>query len=137
MKKVFILTTLISLTLFFACNKQEVEGVFVPANQEVTSFPSAITAAKASFSINTSRDIFEKDVLTFTNTSLNAVSYHWDFGNGGTSTKESPVYMYKMHGYYTITLTVTDVHGNTDEITQDAPVLCIFGGGTHPTNDDE
>lgn len=136
MKKVFILTALISLTLFFACNKQEVEVDFVPANQEVTSFPSALTTAKADFSINISRDIFEKDILTFTNNSLNAESYHWDFGNGGTSSSEDPTYMYKMHGYYTITLTVTDAHGNIDQVTKDVPVLCIFGGGTHPSTDE-
>jgi len=134
MKNLFVLFVLVSLTFFFSCGNQEITNDFVPANQEVTTFPNV--TGKASFTVNTSRDIFEKDILTITNTSVNAVSYHWDFGNGGMSISDNPTYMYKMHGYYTITLTITDALGNTDQVTQDVPVLCVFGGGPHESIDE-
>ena len=41
------------------------------------------------------------------NNSLMAKSYHWDFGNGETSTEKDPVVVYTTAGRYTITLTVT------------------------------
>jgi PKD repeat protein len=46
--------------------------------------------------------------VTFSNTSANATSYAWDFGDGsGTSTDESPSYMYASVGTYAVTLTAT------------------------------
>jgi PKD repeat protein len=46
--------------------------------------------------------------VTFTNTSGNATSYAWDFGDGsGTSTNESPSYVYASVGTYAVTLTAT------------------------------
>lgn len=53
--------------------------------------------------------------VTFTNKSLNAAAYLWDFGNGQTSTEENPVAFYEEPGLYTVTLTCTpvnDVHYN-------------------------
>jgi PKD repeat protein len=45
----------------------------------------------------------------FTNKSSNGISYKWDFGDGNTSTDESPVYIYSATGTYTVTLTAQDV----------------------------
>lgn len=44
--------------------------------------------------------------VTFTNKSINAQSYLWDFGNGETSTEENPVTYYFQSGQYTAHLTV-------------------------------
>ena len=43
--------------------------------------------------------------VTFTNTSQNANSYLWDFGDGNTSTQTSPVHTYSSGGTYNVTLT--------------------------------
>jgi PKD repeat protein/subtilisin-like proprotein convertase family protein len=45
------------------------------------------------------------NVITFTNTSQNAVSYFWDFGDGNTSTAINPVHTYTAPGAYMVTLT--------------------------------
>jgi len=47
----------------------------------------------------------ESRTITFTNTSENAVSYSWDFGDGNTGTEENPVHTYAEDGVYEVYLT--------------------------------
>ncbi len=44
----------------------------------------------------------------------NIVSYHWEFGDGSTSTQMNPTHTYTEKGIYTVRLTVTDEQGKTD-----------------------
>lgn len=46
--------------------------------------------------------------VSFTNTSKNAVSYSWDFGDGNTSILENPTNTYTSAGTYTVKLIATD-----------------------------
>ena len=48
--------------------------------------------------------------VTFTNTSLNAAGFSWDFGNGQTSTEANPVVVYDTPGLYTVKLICTPVN---------------------------
>ena len=50
-------------------------------------------------------------VVTFTNTSTNATSYEWDFGDGQSSTESDPVHEYNEPGEYEVTLTATNECG--------------------------
>ena len=51
-------------------------------------------------------------IVTFTNTSEDASTYSWDFGDDkGTSTETSPSYTYAEAGDYTVTLTASGVGG--------------------------
>ncbi len=52
-------------------------------------------------------------VITFTNTSTNATSYFWTFGDGGSSTDSDPVYEYTDAGIYSVVLTATSVCGTS------------------------
>jgi PKD repeat protein len=78
---------------------------------DLPDIPSALPTASFSFAK-------EGNVVTFTNTSKNATSYSWDFGDGGTSTDKDPVYTYAADGDYTVTLTAMDDNGNSDENSQ-------------------
>lgn len=57
-----------------------------------------------------------------TNTSVNANSYSWDFGNGDMSTMETPSVTYTEAGTYTITLEATNECG-TSTISQTVEVI--------------
>jgi PKD repeat protein len=49
------------------------------------------------------------NVVTFTNTSSNATSYSWNFGDGSpASTEANPVHTYATGGQYEVTLTATN-----------------------------
>lgn len=54
-------------------------------------------------------------------------SYQWDFGDGTTSTENSPTHAYKNDGTYTISLTVTDDRGNTDTETRTDYITVLPG----------
>lgn len=41
-------------------------------------------------------------------------SWNWDFGDGSTSTEESPTHEYTAYGNYTVSLVVTDNNGKTN-----------------------
>jgi PKD repeat protein len=53
--------------------------------------------------------------VTFTNQTTGAASYKWDFGDGATSTEESPVHAYPGKGKYVPTLYATTAAGVTSE----------------------
>ena len=46
--------------------------------------------------------------VVFNNTSTNATSYVWNFGDGGSSTQKNPTHIYLTKGDFTVTLTATN-----------------------------
>lgn len=48
--------------------------------------------------------------VSFLNTTPNASSYSWDFGDGETSVLENPAHQYTQEGGYTVSLTVEDMN---------------------------
>lgn len=55
--------------------------------------------------------------------SENAVSYAWDFGDGGTSTVANPSHTFAAAGNYTVILGVTNSDGDSDETSKSVTVL--------------
>ena len=62
------------------------------------------------------------------------VSWLWDFGDGNSSTSQSPVYTYGQYGIYNVTLTIVNSFGCSDSITQTvivyAAVIANFDSAT-------
>ncbi|MEM9933613.1 MAG: PKD domain-containing protein [Bacteroidota bacterium] len=57
-------------------------------------------------------------IVSFTDESLNAVSWSWDLGNGNSNI-QNPITAYSQAGLYTIQLIVTDNLGNRDTLTRE------------------
>lgn len=83
--------------------------------------------------------VADDSVVTFTNKSVGADSYEWDFGDGNSSTDENPAHTYSEVGDYTVTLTATgeggdDTESKTVSITSstdpNAPIQLLTGGDT-------
>lgn len=63
--------------------------------------------------------------VAFTNQSQEAEAYAWNFGDGSSSTEESPTHTYTANGTYLVTLVVTNECGN-DTTTQEV-VIAVSG----------
>ena len=57
-------------------------------------------------------------------------SWDWDFGDGSTSNAQNPGNTYSTLGDYTVSLTVTDIPGASDNTSQVIPVSSPAGGST-------
>lgn len=88
--------------------------VSIPACEKY-EMGNPLPSTVADYTFTVSNDGYAPAEVTFTNKSLNATGYSWDFGNGQTSTEENPVAFYDTPGLYSVTLTATpvnDVHYN-------------------------
>ncbi len=117
---VLLAFSLCAMTVFMSCSDDEE----IP--KPVAGFTFTIDAATGG-------------IVTFTNTSQNADTYAWDFGDNTFSTLENPQKTYLANGNYTVTLTATN-QGGADEATEtvnitlvvdmtdtEAPVITLVG----------
>ena len=100
--------------LFVGCEKQ-FEFDLPEANSIADEIPPT-----ANFSYASSIDDFK--TLRFTNLSIEATTYSWNFG-GDTSTDKDPTYTFAGEGTYPVTLTASDARGVSDEITIEVMVV--------------
>lgn len=100
MKKLRILLTafvlLAAATSFQSCKENEM-GEPLPSTQ-------------ADFTYEGDNEYFAPSTVQFTNQSLLATGYSWDFGNGETSSQENPSITYQEPGNYNVKLTVNPTH---------------------------
>ncbi|XOV93542.1 MAG: immunoglobulin-like domain-containing protein [Bacteroidota bacterium] len=119
LKSLLLIAIAISVATLISCNKDEE----VP--EVVASFIANITAGTGD--------------VSFENTSENATSYSWDFGDGETSELEDPSHTYAEAGNYSVKLTASNAAGDSDTFTDDitititddtAPVITLVGDET-------
>ena len=93
-----------------------VEGIFIVKLKITTAVGCTDTISSwvmvghkpvPNFSANP-RNVCAEFKINFTDLSTNGpiTEWHWDFGDGGTSTDPNPIYKYTDTGYFTVTLTV-------------------------------
>lgn len=79
-------------------------------------------------------DFYDNFEIDFYNSSSNATSYSWSFGDGQSSTEEDPTHRYSKPGTYTVTLTARNSKGShqaTAQITITNPAYTYFSGITY------
>lgn len=74
--------------------------------------------------------------VQFTDNSIDATTYEWNFGDGNTSNEKSPEHEYEMDGEYTVTLTVSNICGShvstrTVRIVDNTPGISISSSATN------
>ncbi len=67
--------------------------------------------------------------ITFINTSENADSYVWDFGDGTTSIIKNPEKMFTQTGEYTVNLTARNSQTGTEDTFSSTISIFVFQGG--------
>lgn len=70
----------------------------------------------------------------FRNLSENADTFFWDFGDGTTSTEESPRHAFTKEGFYDITLIASNSFGCVDTLFRSAEVEAVSGGQVNTPN---
>ncbi|MGC9343983.1 MAG: PKD domain-containing protein, partial [Bacteroidales bacterium] len=92
-------------------------------------------STQARFTFTVSNGAIAPATVSFSNKSINATSYLWDFGNGETSTEENPELEYTLPGTYSVKLTVgtdnADLYYNNlvaeaEIVIRDEPVKKLF-----------
>ena len=106
------ITVLALLTIFSSCQKEPI----------------------ASFTVS-STSVNVDEIVSFSNTSIDAYRYEWDFGDGSTATYSSPKHTYNTAGTYTVTLTAFSKNGKkSGKATETIKVGGGGGGGDDCTN---
>lgn len=95
------------------CNKRDTSAYFT-----ITVFP--IPTANFSWTPNPP---VENTITRFTNLSIGANRYLWDFGDGESSTEVNPSHLYNATATYKATLYAFNIADCVDSITLDVPIL--------------
>lgn len=82
-----------------ALSDSKYSGIEFDGKAFVTRYPSSVPG------FDYSEDGLE---LSFSNTSTDADSYYWDFGDGHTSVEMNPKHTYELEGEYLVSLTVSN-----------------------------
>ncbi len=85
-----------------------------------TSYVQISQGVHAGFSNSSPNSCAAPANINFTNlsTGTGALTYHWDFGDGGTSILQNPSHTYNTSGSYTVQLIATNSVGCTDTFTR-------------------
>lgn len=83
---------------------------------------------RAIFQIRPDRVFLPGKPVYTANSSIDAISYLWDFGDGHTSDQFEPTHIYTQLGVFDVSLTVTNIHGCTDTYVLKKAVTVEEGG---------
>ncbi|HEY1115391.1 MAG TPA: PKD domain-containing protein [Chitinophagaceae bacterium] len=89
---------------FGTCSDSVTRSITVAKRPVLSFVASQTTSCKAPLTVS------------FANGTSGAISWHWDFGDGTTSTHMQPTHTYTQLGNYTVTLIATNANGCSDTL---------------------
>lgn len=103
------------------CSDTAIAFIVIENNCSTLGLTAAFAPSEDTISIN------GLGMVTFTNTSTNAVSYQWIFGDGTSgSSLQSPTHVFSNPGVYTVILTATNVNCSDTE----SVIIVVKGDNT-------
>ena len=92
-------------------------------HRPVPSFTFAEATATAAATATPKADFTYEQTIQFTGTATDSdgddiATWRWDFGDGNTSSEQSPTHQYPNGGTFTVTLTVTDERGVSGSVSK-------------------
>ncbi len=85
-----------------SCADSVIKTIIVSAKPFASFISDATISCKSTF------------LVQFTNQSLNAVSYQWNFGDGTQSTVQDPAHTFNGNGHFSVQLIATNANGCSD-----------------------
>ncbi|MDD3875957.1 MAG: PKD domain-containing protein [Bacteroidales bacterium] len=85
-----------------------------------------IPGPTAAFSINSNTQNVTDANFTFTDLSLGATTWQWNFGDNNVSFMQNPSHTYETSGTFTVSLTVEDVNDCVDSAERDVLVMDLY-----------
>jgi PKD repeat protein len=85
---------------------------------------------RADFDVYPTQSSNLKQVFKFSNSSSNARTYMWDFGDGRTSSEKEPAHIYEDSGTYTVSLYVWSKEDCPDTIVRENLITVVAGEGS-------
>ncbi|MCX5769395.1 MAG: PKD domain-containing protein, partial [Candidatus Hydrogenedentes bacterium] len=96
----------------------------------ITEIPEPPPVPEASFTAAPTTGCIPLDVQ-FTDTSTgNPTAWEWDFGDGGSSSEQNPLYTYNTPGVYTVSLTVSNASGPDTAVQENLIVVLGVPAGS-------
>jgi gliding motility-associated-like protein len=92
------------------------------------SFVEVYPQAIAFFTANPTNVVVPSQPVYFFNLSVNADQYYWEFGDGNTSSVESPLHQYLDPGVYGVTLIANNIYNCPDTFKLEDAVFAEGGG---------
>ena len=91
---------------FGSCIDSLIKPIVVLANPVVDFIANNLNSCQSPLAVN------------FSNTSINANTYQWSFGDTNTSTEMNPIHTYSMQGSYAVSLISTNTFGCSNSVTK-------------------
>ncbi len=99
-----------------------VDNTLACMNESDIVTTSILSAPIANFTLELQSDLL---TVEFTNTSTDAVSYSWDFGNGSTSDEQNPTHTYSTVETFQVELTAIGENGCEAKVSQSVIVTAL------------
>ncbi len=108
----------------------------VAQEEEKVQYIRVFDTPQSNFSVRRGfEQVFTGDRVEFSNSSVNADQFLWDFGDGNESTEFEPVHIYSDSGIYNIQLiAINSSTGCADTLRKNAQVLVIGSGEVRVPN---